>query len=351
MVGWSAEDAPIPYSRIRGEVRQSGGEVELEILFSPRGDDNSFAKQVRVNGIGRRSMDLIGNLRAVLFLPEDVVLVAGSPGERRRYLDVALCQIDRAYCQHLSLYQKVATQRNSLLRQLRERNASHRDPGVVAQLRFWDEQLVAHGGFVLARRYSFLARLDPAARELHRELSAGLEHLQLVYLPSFDPGFLGEADYRRLSGGDVNRQTGRLPEELPTAEGLQAVFQAKLESRRSREIAAGATLYGPHRDDLAFLVNERDLRTYGSRGQQRTGALALKLAEVQAMTAETGEAPLLLLDDVMSELDAQRRATLLAALAGVQQAVITATDWEDFSSEFRAQAQLLHVDNGILNPF
>lgn len=350
VVGWSAEGEPIPYSRIRGVVQQKNGEVELEVLFSPRGDDGNFAKQVRVNGIARRSMDLIGHLRAVLFLPEDVVLVAGSPGERRRYLDVALCQIDRTYCRHLSLCQKVTTQRNSLLRQLRERNASHRDPGVVAQLRFWDEQLVVHGAFVLARRYAFLARLDPTARTLHRELSAGLEELQLVYLPSFDPGFLGETDYRRLVGGDVTPQTGRLPDAPFALTALQETFQKKLESRRSREIAAGATLYGPHRDDLAFLVNERDLRTYGSRGQQRTGALALKLAEVQAMTAETGEAPLLLLDDVMSELDAQRRATLLAALAGVEQAVITATDWEDFAPDFRAQAQLLHVDNGILNP-
>lgn len=351
VVGWSAADAPIPYSRIRGLVRRQVDEVELEVLFSPRGDDGHFAKQVRVNGVARRAVDLIGNLRAVLFLPEDVVLVAGSPGERRRYLDIALCQIDRAYTQHLSRYQRVTSQRNSLLRQLREANASHRDPGVVAQLRFWDDQLVEHGAFVLARRYAFLARLDPAARALHSELSAGLEHLQLIYLPSFDPGFLGESDYRRLVNGDVTAHTGRLPGARLALDALHETFHRKLDSRRGREMAAGASLYGPHRDDMAFLVNERDLRTYGSRGQQRTGALALKLAEVQAMTAETGEAPILLLDDVMSELDAQRRATLLAALDGVPQAVITATDWEDFSPEFRAQAQLLHVDNGILNPF
>lgn len=350
VVGWSAESAPIPYSRIRGVVQQQNGEVELEILFSSRGDDTNYAKQVRVNGVARRSIDLIGNLRAVLFLPTDVALVAGSPGERRRYLDIALCQIDRSYTQHLSRYQKVTTQRNSLLRRLREENASYRDPGVIAQLRFWDEQLVEHGAFVLARRYSFLARLDPAARTLHSELSAGLEHLQLVYQPSFDPGFLGEPDYRRLAAGDITPHTGRLPAVPLTLAALQETFQKKLDSRRSRELAAGATLYGPHRDDMAFLVNERDLRTYGSRGQQRTGALALKLAEVQAMTAETGEAPILLLDDVMSELDAQRRATLLAALEGVPQAIITATDWEDFSPDFRAQAQLLRVEGGLLAP-
>ena len=351
VVGWSAAGEPIPYSRIRGVVQQTGGAVELEVLFSYRGDEDSYAKQVRVNGVNRRSIDLIGNLRAVLFLPADVVLVSGSPNERRRYLDVALCQIDRNYTQHLSHYQKVTTQRNSLLRQLREDNANYRDPGVAAQLRFWDEQLVEHGAFVLARRYTFLARLDPAARALHGELSTGLETLQLVYQPSFDPGFLGETDYRRLANGDVTPHTGRLPASPLTLAALQETFQKKLESRRGRELAAGVTLYGPHRDDLAFLVNERDLRTYGSRGQQRTGALALKLAEVQAMTAETGEAPILLLDDVMSELDAQRRATLLAALDGVPQVVVTTTDWEDFSPAFRAQAQLLHVDGGVLSPF
>ena len=125
---------------------------------------------------------------------------------------------------------------------------------------------------------------------------------------------------------------------------------SKLLSRRSRELAAGTTLYGPHRDDLRFLANGHDLRTYGSRGQQRTAALALKLAEVQAMQDETGEAPLLLLDDVMSELDAHRRATLLTALAGVNQAVLTTTDWADFSPDFREKAQLLTVQDGTLRP-
>ncbi len=123
-------------------------------------------------------------------------------------------------------------------------------------------------------------------------------------------------------------------------------FQQKLASRRRRELDAGVTLYGPHRDDLHFLANDRDLRTFGSRGQQRSAALALKLAEVHAMTVATGAAPLLLLDDVMSELDAQRRATLLNVLEDIPQAIITTTDWEDFSSEFRARGQLLHVEAG-----
>jgi DNA replication and repair protein RecF len=125
-------------------------------------------------------------------------------------------------------------------------------------------------------------------------------------------------------------------------------YLAKLESRRSRELAAGNTLYGPHRDDLRLLTNGRDLRLYGSRGQQRSAALALKLAELLMMTQATGEAPLLLLDDVMSELDAQRRSTLLAVLEGVPQAIISTTDWDDFTPELRDRAQCLHVSAGAV---
>jgi DNA replication and repair protein RecF len=127
-------------------------------------------------------------------------------------------------------------------------------------------------------------------------------------------------------------------------------FQTKLRTRRSREIASGVTLYGPHRDDLRLVANDRDLRIYGSRGQQRTAALALKLAEVAVSTVTTGITPLLLLDDVMSELDAQRRQTLLSALGDTQQAIITTTDWDDFAPTFLSAAQLLAVSGGIVQP-
>ena len=132
---------------------------------------------------------------------------------------------------------------------------------------------------------------------------------------------------------------------------VTAAYQRKLVSRRAREVHSGTTLYGPHRDDLRLLTNGRDLRLYGSRGQQRSAALALKLAEVRVMTVATGAAPLLLLDDVMSELDAQRRATLLSVLDGVEQAILTTTDWEDFTPTFRARAQQLHVSAGSVVPF
>lgn len=348
VVGWSAEEEPIPFSRIRGEVRSGGALSTLEILFSARSDGSGYTKQIRINGVGRRSIDLIGILRAVLFLPEDVVLVSGSPGERRRYLDVALCQIDRVYCQHLSRYQKVITQRNSLLRQLREEGARPGDSRVEDRLNFWDEQLVDHGAAVLHRRLRFVAQLESIAKERHAALSAGRESLQLAYFPSFNPGHVDEVLYRQLASADVAPDPERLT-ALPEPLDLGARFRRRLRERRSREIAAAATLYGPHRDDLLFWVDRRNLRSYGSRGQQRTGALALKLAEVEAMRIESGEAPLLLLDDVMSELDGERRSTLLSALDGVEQAVITTTDWEDFSSIFRRRAERIHVVSGRLS--
>lgn len=346
VVGWSAESEPIPYSQIVGTVRKDAEIHKLEVIFTPRNGDHNFTKQVRINGVGRRGIDLIGEMRVVLFLPEDVILVAGSPSERRRYLDIALCQIERAYCQHLSRYQKVLAQRNSLLRNLREAGASPRDAGVGAQLAFWDEQLVRHGAYVLARRYTFLAAMDPVARTRHARLSNEREMLHLVYLPSFNVGHLSENDYRRLTDGETDPALIRMPDPLPTAAKIEETFRRKLESRRDRELAAGNTLYGPHRDDMGFVVNDRDLRTYGSRGQQRTAALSLKLAEMETMTADTGETPLLLLDDVMSELDEIRRGMLLDVLGGVEQAIVTTTDWGDFSPDFLGQAQRLHVEAG-----
>lgn len=354
VVGWGAATEPIPYCQITGKVRSGDPPhervTELDILFSPREDGEIFRKQVRINGVNKRSMDLLGHLRAVLFLPEDIILVAGGPSERRRYLDIALCQMDPVYCQHLSRFQKVLTQRNSLLKNLREAGARPGGERTEAQLPFWDEKVALHGGAVIARRQRFIRRLETIAQARHADLTEGSELLHLRYLPSFNPGHVPDAIFARLTAEQLNMADTVDPEPLLAESTVRESFLAKLRSRRGRELAAGTTLYGPHRDDMRFLGNGHDLRTYGSRGQQRTAALSLKLAEVQAMTEETGEAPLLLLDDVMSELDAHRRATLLIALAGVNQAILTATDWEDFSPDFLDEAQRHHVVDGMIQP-
>jgi DNA replication and repair protein RecF len=346
IVDWLAQAEPIPYCRVAGHVQTDARPLDLEILLTPRGDGLNFAKQIKINGAARRGLDLVGLMRAVLFLPEDIRLVDGAPGERRRYLDIALCQIDRSYCRSLSAFQQVVTQRNSLLRNLREQGVNPGSSAVEAQLAFWDERLVQHGALVVVRRQAFVVELEQTAQARHAELSGGSEALALQYLPSFNPGGMAEHEYEQLREG-LSSEAIREP---LLVEQVAAAYQRKLASRRAREILSATTMYGPHRDDLRFLVNGRDLRLYGSRGQQRSAALALKLAEVRAMTEATGAAPLLLLDDVMSELDAQRRSLLLQVLGDADQAILTTTDWEDFSPEFRAGAQLLTVAGGMVQP-
>jgi DNA replication and repair protein RecF len=350
IVDWLADEEPIPYSRVTAAVEREGRTNRLEIVLTPRGDGINFTKQVKINGVNKRSMDLLGLMPTVLFLPADVKLVDGSPGERRRYLDIALCQIDRTYCRALSEFQKIVTQRNSLLKQLREQNARPQAESTDAQLSFWDEKLVAHGSVVMATRHQFIQQLEAVAAERHTALSAAREQLTLYYLPSFNPGHLHEVDFAQIKESALLQEAPAGAHDMLAATTIAEQYLAKIRSRRSRELAAGSTLYGPHRDDLRLMANGRDLRTYGSRGQQRTAALALKLAELQLSMASTGTAPLLLLDDVMSELDLHRRNTLLEALTGVEQAIITTTDWEDFAPDFRAQAQRFSVHGGTVTP-
>ena len=276
----------------------------------------------------------MGRLRVVLFLPEDVSLVAGAPSERRRYLDIALCQIAPSYCRALSEYQKVLAQRNALLRRLRDEGG---DPG---QLAFWDGQMAEHGSVLLHRRAQAVNDLDRIAAERHRDLTDGAERLRLTYLPS--------PDLARTAAARLPAEGDRIANDGMSREQIAQWLSGLLLSTRSRDIAAGSSLIGPHRDDLAFSVEAHDLRAFGSRGQQRTGALALKLAEVQMMREETGDTPLLLLDDVMSELDASRRQAMLAALAEVDQALVTTTDWGDFTPELLAHARQWRVAQGTL---
>ena len=342
LINWLALESPLPYARLVAEISAGGDapterlEVVLELARTPApggGNGPVVRKQVRINGVPKRGLDLIGRLRVVLFLPEDVSLVAGAPTERRRYLDIALCQISTSYCRALGEYNKVLSQRNALLRRLRDEGG---DPG---QLVFWDEQAAEHGSVLLQRRAHAVSELNRLAAERQRDLTGGTERLQLGYLPSPDPA---KVSANRPPAGD------RFAFETAAREQTAGWLLAHLRATRGRDVAAGSSLSGPHRDDIAFTVEGHDLRTFGSRGQQRTAALALKLAEVQMMREATGDTPLLLLDDVMSELDALRRHTLLDALTQVDQALVTTTDWNDFTPELLAQARRWQVAQGML---
>jgi DNA replication and repair protein RecF len=349
LIGWLALESALPYARFEAEIGEGKRSQKLELVLelartAGTGGSNGpgVRKQVRINGVPKRALDLVGRLRVVLFLPEDVSLVAGAPAERRRYLDIALCQIAPAYCRALSEYNKVLTQRNALLKRLRDEGGDGR------QLGFWNSRAAEHGSLLIHQRLLAIRDLDRLAAERQAELTAGREALHLAYLPGIDLN----APARGGNATGPRRKLSEIPEAYLalSLEEIQARFLAQLHHIQAREIAAGTCLAGPHRDDMSFSVDGHDLRAFGSRGQQRTSALALKLAEVQLMQTATGESPLLLLDDVMSELDIHRRQTLLGALASVTQAVVTTTDWTDFSPELLEQAQTLHVTSGVLSP-
>jgi DNA replication and repair protein RecF len=345
LVHWLAWEEPLPFARLVGELVVGGRKQKIEITVLQASKTINGApllrKEVRVNGVSKRAIDLVGQMPTVLFLPQDIELIAGSPSLRRRYMDIALCQMQADYCRALGSYNKVLEQRNALLKALRDQGGS-RD-----QLAFWDEQLVAAGSLLITRRALFLADLETEANQRQQALTDGRERLHVRYLlslePSSDPGVEGmEKDVSWLREPSPTYLAGD-PGSIATA------FRHELGRVRSREIAAGMSLVGPHRDDVQFVAQGRDLRTYGSRGQQRTAALAVKLAEVAIMRRALGTPPLLLLDDVMSELDASRRGLLLEALTGVEQALVTTTDWADFTPEFRRQARRLHVVEGRID--
>ena len=322
LINWlTAEQEPLPYARLVGHIARGASEVSIEITLTQQPNNGGrYRKQVRLNGVAKRAIDLLGHLNVVLFLPEDIALVSGSPSLRRHYLDATLCQIDPHYCSALVRYNEVVTQRNALLRDLRERGG---DP---IQLAFWDGRLVENGAYLVSRRWEALLALDELAHGRHSELTDGTEQLHLRYVPSVEM------------------------EEPADQEAVGAAFQAQVLALRSREIGAGVTLVGPHRDDLRFLIDGVDAGIYGSRGQQRTTALALKLAEVDLMKRETGEYPVLLLDDVLSELDEHRRHFLVHTLEdGVEQVIVTTTDLHTLPEAFLQRCHLWRLQMGRLS--
>ncbi len=346
LIRWGASEEPIPFARVETEVaKHNDTRTQLEIVLVQAAEERNHeaeetrksnarvSKRIKVNGVGKRTLDLFGELNAVLFLPEDLDLVFGSPGERRRYLDNTLSQIDPRYGRTLSKYNQVVEQRNSLLRDFRERAYN------PSELAIWDRQLIDEGTYLIVRRAETIERYNQLIADIHPHLTDSREALRLVYQPSV-----------------TLEATASLATEGTRATKVAASFEEQLETLKPRELGAALTLVGPHRDDVRFLIqrnhgaspNPIDAITYASRGQGRTIALSLKLAEVALMKKETGEDPILLLDDVMSELDASRRAALAQTVIDAPQAIITATDLQDFTPEFLERARVLQVCDGAI---
>ncbi len=344
LINWTAEREGLAYAHLQAEVVQRDRVREVAIALSLARATNGaerLQKRIRIDRQVRHRQDLVGCLNVVLFLPQDVELVAGPPAGRRRYLDETLCQVDPDYCTALERYEETLRQRNALLRHLAEEGG---DPDQLDPL---DGRLAATGVVVSQGRRRLIAELSRHASRLHADLTGGEEWLRLLYQPNFDPARPPLLKYQM----GLTLEEPSAPPEGIGVEELVAAFRERLRQRRREEIERGMTLTGPHRDEMRFLVGRTDLGTFGSRGQQRTAVLALKMAQVAWMRETTGEAPVLLLDEVMAELDRRRRSFLLAQVDGVEQALLTATDPEMFSPAFRQRAALLWVEGGIIQPY
>ncbi len=338
LINWYADRDLFSFAKIGAEVisaNQTLNRIEITLMESADSsvDGARLTKDIRVNGVPRRVMDLIGQVNVVMFLPQDLALIEGSPAERRRYMNVTLCQTDVDYSEALNTFEKVLGQRNALLKRLAEGEARS------DQLEFWNSQLTESGAVLIAGRQRLLRELEVKARKVHYDLSGGGEDLELSYRPGFlpTPKNSGQLSFEVI-GLDLNRQI--------SAKEIAAQYSARLDEMQGEEIARGMTLSGPQRDELRLMVNGRDLGLYGSRGQARTAVMALKLAELGWMRDTLGEWPVLLLDEVIAELDANRRAYLLEQVNGVSQALLTTTEPDIFTEDFLRRAARWQVHQG-----
>jgi DNA replication and repair protein RecF len=341
LINWLATHDDLPHMRLVAEIVRKDEQTRVEITLTQSGNGANYRKHIRINGAPKRVVDLLGQVNAVLFVPQDIALIDGSPSGRRRFLNVTLCQVDSAYYRALRAYVRVLEQRNHLLRSLRDRG------GAWDQLDFWDAELAKNGAQVIAKRQRAVLDLEALAQPIHTDLSGGRERLRLRYAPTFDPGRTQTEKRQMTLGLD-------LPPPVSVPQDAAIIYKAFLDvlhGSRRQEIQRGMTLTGPHRDDLRFLDGQVDLHLYGSRGQQRTAVLALKLAEVSWMAQATGEQPILLLDDVMSELDGQRRHYLCNQLDQVEQAIVTTTDLTALAPDLLQRANLYQVSRGRLEPY
>ena len=314
LLGWgrshrtSADPELVRWGSDLARVEGAVGRETIEVALVRPGPAVTARKRIRVNGVPRRAAGLIGLLRTVVFAPEEMLLVVGSPGLRRAAIDQLASQRSPTYAHDLATYTRTLQQRNSLLRAIREEQAS-RD-----ELRFWDGSFLDAGGAVVAARLRLLEDLGPPLTHAHAEIApdeAGAARLGLEYVTN----------------------APALPGETP-----RDALARRLTETAEKEVWNGSTLIGPHRDDLVFTLDGRDMSGFASRGQQRTAILAFKLAELDLLTAQDGRPPLLLLDDVFSELDPDRRSHLVRRIAELPQSFVTTTTLDDLDPRLVAAA-------------
>ena len=297
------------------------GEEESHIRMMIRKDELSYkidmhlrknkAKGVAINGLPiKKARELFGIVNLVFFSPEDLNIIKNGPGERRRFMDLELCQLDQIYLTDLAGYNHIVNQRNRLLKDL------YMNPSLKETLDIWDMQMLQYGTKIIKKRKDFVRDLNQVIQDIHHNLTGGIEHLEVVYEPSTE------------------------------AEDFENV----LKKNRERDIRMKMTSAGPHRDDLSFVVNGIDIRKYGSQGQQRTAALSLKLSEIYLVKEKIKDTPVLLLDDVLSELDSNRQTYLLDSIHDIQ-TLITCTGLDDFvSHQFHLNKVFKVVKGEVFEP-
>jgi DNA replication and repair protein RecF len=336
LINFLAAREPLAVARLVLDYHRASAphRLEIRIIQEPTANGTSLMrKEMLLDGLKRKISQVIGQFNAVLFLPQMLRVIEGAPEERRRYLNLALAQVIPVYAEALSEYGRSLTQRNALLKQLGEHG------GDASQLNFWDEKLAAAGAQLIHTRIQAVQELERLAARLHSNLTRASEILRLDYQPAYDPLPPPPGQYSLPLDAMLDRSGISL-------EQIRQGFLTSLARLRRDEIARGVTTIGPHRDELRFLSNGVDLGIYGSRGQVRTAMLAMKLAEVAWMQAKTGEWPVLLLDEVLAELDIQRRTDLLDRLSQCEQALLTTTDLDLFSTDFIQKAVLWNVQGG-----
>lgn len=288
-------------AHIRTNLDKEGMEYRVDMHLK-----KSKSKGIAVNGQHlKKAAQLLGLLNVVFFSPEDLSIIKNGPSERRRFVDMELCQIDKYYLYNLNQYNKIVNQRNKLLKDF------YHNTDIYETLHVWDMQLVTYGKQIIERRKEFVDQLNEIIYGIHKNLSGGREELVIVYEPDTE------------------------------AEN----FEYELQKFREKDIKYKMTSVGPHRDDFSFVVNGVDIRKYGSQGQQRTAALSLKLSEIELVKKVTGDNPVLLLDDVLSELDSNRQNYLLNNIGNIQ-TIITCTGLDEFINNRFSIDKIFKVING-----
>jgi DNA replication and repair protein RecF len=325
-MSWRAIQDRLLFSRIEGWVGRRAGDLHVEMLLKGEANGGSgpddapaITKAIKLNGLPARAAQIVGELNAVIFSPEDLELLHGAPAGRRRYLDITRSQIDRSYLRALQRYQRVLTQRNNLLRQVRDRRQER------SSLAIWNDELINLGSSIVRQRRALIADLNQAMADLYRRLTRTERLVELRYRASSQPDL-----------GEVSEEEAR------------AAFRSRLEQYQQRELDQGVSLVGPHRDDFAFFVEGVDMGSFGSRGEQRLVAVALKLAEAEVLRSLLDDSPVLLLDDILSELDPTRRQFVQEQIQGEFQTLITVADLRTCDDLLLAGARQLHVERGTI---